>query len=96
MIDDVRFVSEAEAIRDVPTSDGRLPSTSYGNRRGLVWRLESPDRETTADATHASEAEWPRARHDFVIAPIARGIPQLLQLVDDACRRFDIEKLLPI
>ncbi len=85
VIDDVRFVSEAEAI------------TCYGNHGfGYIWRLESPDRETTADATHASEAEWKRARHDFVIAPIARGIPQLLQLVDDACRHLGIRKLLPL
>lgn len=72
VIDDVRFCSESVAIR---------------SRLGTIWRLESPDRETTADQTHASESDWLRAEYDFLIKPLVRGIPQLKQLVDDVCHK---------
>ena len=89
VIDDARFINEAEAIRTV---DGRLPSASTANRQGYVWRLESPDREAEADATHASEREWAEAPYDYLIKPLERGLPQLFTLVDDACGHFRLWK----
>jgi hypothetical protein len=60
------------------------------NQQGFVWRLETPNRETTADASHASEREYLDAPFDFLIQPTSLGLPQLHQLVDDACRHFKI------
>ncbi len=75
VIEDCRFVHEAQKILDAG---------------GHVWRLESPDRETVADQTHASEAEWSSAPYDYIIAPAARSIPDLLRLADEACKKFVI------
>ena len=85
VVDDVRFVSETIAIQ----------STSIQPMRGMIWRLENPERETTADATHASEAEWKIAPYDFAIAPIGRGLKQLYALLDDACAQYRIFPLRP-
>lgn len=90
VIDDARFVNEARAICTFNTSaDPR--ATEYG-RHGFVWRLDSPNRETAADATHASEREWLDAPTDYVIAPERRGLDLLFSLVDEAARAF---KLMP-
>lgn len=83
-IDDVRFVSEAKAIRNMTYGTFKSPV------RGVVWRLENPNRETTADASHVSETEWQKAPYDFIISPIVRGIPQLKQLIDDAARHIGL------
>lgn len=80
VIDDVRFVDEATAIR------------AMTDARGVIWRLEAPSRETQADATHASESEWQRAPHDIMLAPLSRGLELLFSLVDDACRLFGITR----
>lgn len=85
VIDDARFVNEAKAIRGF-TTPGSL------ERKGFVWRLDSPDRETSADATHASEREWMDAPYDFLIAPNERGLPLLYQLVKDACHYYGITR----
>jgi len=70
VIEDVRFVNEANAIHAVG---------------GAVWRLECPDRESVADATHASEAEWSRCGYDRLIsARLSPGSVELLREVDAA------------
>ena len=79
VIDDARFVNEAIAIK---RWDRALP--------GYIWRLETPDRETTADATHASEREWMDAPYDYVVAPTRRGLDMLFSLVDDTMRAMGI------
>lgn len=80
VVSDVRFINEARGIR------AWRHAVDGSRLNGLVWRLESPDRETEADATHASESEWMSAPYDFLIKPVVRGLPQLFQLVDDAAR----------
>ncbi len=84
VIEDVRFVNESRAITKM----------SYGTFvqgvKGLVWRLECPDRETAADASHASESEWMLADFHHVLSPAKRGLDELFGLVDDACLKFTI------
>lgn len=82
VVEDVRFVNEAKIIRGL----------RHGNITGFgyVWRLECPARETAADGAHASESEWVKAPHDYVVAPAERGLPLLFSLIDDACRSFKI------
>ena len=87
VIEDARFVNEAAAIREAFD----LHITGALARRGFIWRLESPGRETTeANSTHASEQEWKHAPCDHIIAPIERGLPQLFQLVDDVARAMTL------
>lgn len=83
VIDDMRFVSEAEMLRLFPHPDFC----------GYVWRLHPPaDDEAAARASaaggHASEQEWRTAPSDLEVKPDKRGIPELLALVDDAVRGF--------
>lgn len=77
VIEDVRFINEVDAIRFCWRS---APDVSI---HGEVWRLESPGREavTTADASHASEAEWSQAPYDVLIRPKKRGLEELFALV---------------
>jgi hypothetical protein len=82
VIEDARFVNEAIAIREFNSI--HLTGGLVG--RGYVWRLESPNRETEADANHASEREWMDAPCDYIIKPNTRGLEQLFQLVDDTAR----------
>ncbi len=75
VIDDMRFVNEAEATQHSPY------------HQGSVWRLCPPADETSvmraaAAGQHASEREWLLAPFDFEIAPKKRGIPELVELVD--------------
>lgn len=68
VIEDVRFINEADAVRAAG---------------GQVWRLECPDRESAADAGHASESEWQRAPYDVAIAaPRSEGAAELLRCID--------------
>lgn len=68
VIEDVRFCNEATAIRAAG---------------GVVWRLECPDRQSSADAGHASEAEWLRAEFDRVIeARLSPGSVDLFAAID--------------
>lgn len=87
--DDVRFVNEAKVIK------GWYPSECAGDVTiaGQVWRLEAPYRETTADASHASEAEWTKCEYDHIIAPAAYGIENLYRLVDERCKKIGLKKL---
>lgn len=85
IIDDARFVNEAKAIR-------AFGAGITGYDMGFVWRLESPDRETTADATHASEREWMDAPSDYTIKPEKRGLDILFGIVERACERFGLFK----
>jgi len=71
VIEDCRFINEADAIR---------------NAGGHVWYVRRPgERASTADQTHASEAEIARAYDknvDDCIAPTAIGITELRACVD--------------
>lgn len=71
VIEDTRFINEADAIRAAG---------------GHVWYVRRPgERASTADQTHASEAEIARAYNpdvDDCIAPAAIGIPELQACVD--------------
>jgi hypothetical protein len=75
--DDVRFMNEATKIR---------------KSGGVVWRLESLWRETTADASHQSEAEWSKCEYDHRIAPKTYGMEHLYALVDEACFFYNIPR----
>jgi hypothetical protein len=68
VIEDVRFISESDAIRAAG---------------GAVIRLDNPGRVTNADASHASESECSRAPYDYLIGPSERGVDELLRLVDE-------------
>ena len=87
VIEDARFVNEANAIRAFD-----ITYAKQLQRVGFVWRLETPDRETTADATHASEREWMDAPYDYVIAPTRRGLDILYSLVDDTMRAMGLHR----
>lgn len=76
VIEDVRYVNEAHAVKS--------------KRYGYIWRLEYSQRATVADASHPSESQWQDAPHDFTIAPSQRGLEHLYALVDDACRAYHI------
>lgn len=79
VVEDVRFVNEAEAI---------LNGWQYGH----VWRLESPGQEaaTTADQNHASESGWKDAPYSFIVKPAVRGLEHLYRCVDDAARHAQL------
>lgn len=95
--DDVRFVNESTRIRRGWYSHERILGTmdEYHDvpHRGIVLRLESPWRDTKADASHQSEAEWSKCEYDYAIAPTQYGEKYLYQLVDDACRHFGVMKV---
>lgn len=70
VIEDVRFMNEAHAIRAAG---------------GLIWRLETPDRQSDADATHASEREWELAPFDRrIVANVSPGSMLLFGAVETA------------
>lgn len=87
VIDDVRFVNEADAIH-------RFRGTPDGDLSGFVWRLSPPeDHEAQMRASgaggsgpgaHASETEWRTAIADVEIRPRQRGLDELFALVDAA------------
>lgn len=52
VVDDLRFLVEADTLR------AHFPG------RVSVWRLENPDRESSADANHPSEIEWVKIPYD--------------------------------
>lgn len=83
VIEDVRFVNEALAVTLAGYGNEAVTSSS-------VWRMESPARETSADATHASEAEWVLAKYDQLIRPEKRGLDELSALVDATCARMGL------
>lgn len=93
VVDDVRFVNEANKIREGFWRSSRIPGTMDEYDPGYIWRLESPWRETTADASHASEAEWTQCEFDHRIAPTEYGIENLYALVDEACAHFNIPRI---
>lgn len=68
VIDDCRFVDEADAIRAAG---------------GVVIRLHPPRDEAAAEDTHASEQQWRRLVADYEIRPSRRGVDALRTLVDD-------------
>lgn len=74
VIDDARFVNESFAIQE--------------HQAGYVWRLNTPGRETVADAEHASEQEWLHAPYDYALTPSVRDLAQLFDLVDEVAREM--------
>jgi hypothetical protein len=77
VIDDMRFLNEANAVLD----DERF--------NGLVWRLHpvaDAESQTHADAagTHASEEQWRQVDASLEITPPRRGIDELQSLIDAA------------
>lgn len=66
VLDDCRFANEATAVRAIG---------------GEVWVLHCPDRETAADATHASETGYLTAERDLEIRPSHRNLTLLQNLV---------------
>ena len=73
VIDDARFLSEADAVHNFALAD--IHHSSF-------WRLESPGRETSDPGTHASEREWMDVTYDMLLKPTARGLDELFALVD--------------
>lgn len=77
VIEDVRFVDEAEAINFNPRING------------FVWRLWPVEDAISAACEanagkHATEQEWREVDAGLEIRPARRGIPDLLELVDRA------------
>lgn len=74
VVEDARFVNEAVAIRAFKSRHG-----------GMIWRLECPDRQSAADAGHASESEWKRSPFDAIVtAPMSPGSHLLKVAVEKA------------
>ncbi len=69
VIDDVRFINEADGI---------------SNAGGFVWRLDPVPGRPQKEADHQSEREWMLARHDVRIAPRASGLEALYAELDSA------------
>lgn len=69
VIDDVRFINEAEGIQ---------------RSGGFVWRLDPVPGRPQKVADHASEQEWLQASHDVRIAPNALGLDGLYRELDAA------------
>lgn len=90
VIDDVRFVNESRVIRAMFNFDRFDHSQGSVLNDAIIWRLEAPWRESAADPTHQSEAEWLRAEYDYAIAPLGPSLDDLYRLVDDACRRYNL------
>lgn len=67
VIDDVRFINEATKIRAAG---------------GIIWRLECPNRVSSAGTVHPSEVEWAHAPFDRKI--IAQTSPGAVQLIAEA------------
>lgn len=76
VIEDCRFVNESRAVLE-------------SKMHGFVWRLwpvgdaKSAERAAAAGA-HASEEEWKTLEANLEIRPKARGVPELLGMIDIA------------
>lgn len=79
VIEDMRFINESEAV----LLDPRI--------NGFVWRLH-PVADTISEAyatsagTHKSEEQWRELQANLEITPMARGIPELIELVNQAMK----------
>jgi hypothetical protein len=77
VIEDVRYMNEASGILGhnfaAPIRE-KTPSV-------YMWRIESPGRESLADASHQSEAEWDRCSFTHVIRPEVRDLQVLGDIV---------------
>lgn len=83
VIEDMRFANEARAVLEEPG--------------GFVWRLWPPSDPTAAERAesagkHASEEEWLQLEANLELKPPARGIPELLALVDSAMQWIDVRR----
>lgn len=76
VIDDVRFINEAEGI---------------GRAGGFVWRLDPVPGRPQKPADHQSELEWMLAKHDARIAPRSPGLEHLYREIDAAMAFSDFK-----
>jgi hypothetical protein len=89
VIDDMRFVNEANAVLDW--------------NRGFVWRLHpvcdvvSTERAIAA-GSHTSEGEWLQVDASREFKPATRGVELLLKMVDSALETIPVraDKLAPL
>ncbi len=81
VIEDLRFLSEAEALDAWCETFGE---------EGYIWRLDTPWREITSDPTHQSESEWEIIVPDRTIASNKASLDDLYREVDHACIDFGI------
>lgn len=95
VIDDVRFISEADEVRwyDARKYNDDPDNGGFVGARGYVWRLETNWAESSADPTHQSEAEWLKAPFDESIRPTAYGVEHLYAELDRACAKYGISPL---
>lgn len=85
VIEDVRFESEATAVR---FELNRGPFDTTAERLGYVWRLDNP--WYVDDADHPSESEWQRCPYDAALVPAEKTPEALYREIDAACRKYGI------
>lgn len=78
VISDVRFLHEADRIREVS---------------GDLWRLHYAPGLHPGAVTEESEAEWMLGDVDLEITPGPGGVAELYPLLDRACEQFDIRSV---
>lgn len=83
VVDDLRFSNESDAVLDDPRVNG------FVLRLWPVDDLESSLRTAQAGA-HASEEQWRHVHASFELKPKARGVPELLALVDAAMEMIPV------
>ncbi len=81
IIGDVRFDNESKAIR------AWRHDTKGKNKQGVVWLIKSANRHTLADQAHASESEWSKAGHDYVVEHDGKNLKTLYEQLDIAYER---------
>lgn len=87
VVDDVRFLNEAQYVRMGYDVDGR-----EGAGHGVVWLLDPRGYMTPEQAEHESEADWVTAPCDEIIRPERRDLDLLYRLVDEKCAKIGLRK----
>jgi hypothetical protein len=73
VIEDMRFQNEAQAVLDL-----RAGPMGVNPIRGVVIRLDCPDRRSSDAGTHASEQEWRTAPYTAAMSvTLSEGVPVL-------------------
>jgi hypothetical protein len=79
VIEDFRFENEVNGF--LALNEGSDPDRPPVN----IWRIEHPaDRDTEADQTHQSEAEWSKCRFTNIVKPEEVGLLELYYAADEA------------
>jgi hypothetical protein len=96
VIEDVRFVNEAEGIRRERWRTEPIPYGFPDDCRSIripsyVWRLEPPGFTPTAAPTHQSEAQWSLCKYDYKLAPLYRGLEHLYDCIDALAQTCGLE-----